>query len=80
MKNASSKASFRVGPTGACEAHLFAFTRFVEDTADGETPRLIAAVSLLEAVIFLKRSTPGFRVRAVEHRGVILVLSGSPFA
>ena len=74
------KEGFRPGPRGACEVHLFAFHRFVPDegAAEGE-PRLIAAVSLLEAVMFLKRDTPDFSIRAVEHRGVILMLSGSPY-
>ena len=75
------KKGFRLGPHGACEAHLFAFHRFVPDEgAAEEEPRLIAAVSLLEAAMFLKRDTPDFRIRAVEHRGVILMISGSPYA
>lgn len=76
-----TRRGFRLGPNGACEAHLFAFCRFHEqDDAPEEPPRLIAAVSLLEAVMFLKRDAPDFRIRAVEHRGIILLLSGSPYA
>lgn len=80
MRTVFAKASFRAGPTGACKAHLFAFFRFGSDVVDGEPPQLIAAVSLLEAVIFLKRRTPEFCIRAAEHRGIIVLLSGSPYA
>ena len=76
-----TRRGFRPGPRGACEAHLFAFSRFTADAdADKETPRLIAATSLLEAVMFLKRDAPDYRIRAVEHCGVIIMLSGSPHA
>lgn len=81
MKNPQTGKGFRAGPSGACEAHLYAFTRFQNDLiVTIESPRLIAAASLLEAVSFLARHSPDFRVRAVEHGGVLVMLSGSPFS
>ena len=70
--------AFRLGRFGAAEAHLFQFVGFTEAVGEPDPIRLIAATSLLEAVAFLTKAEPDFRVRSVVHQGVVAMLSGSP--
>jgi hypothetical protein len=72
--------AFRMGRRGACESHLFEFELFATDGTVGTEARRIAASSLLEAVTFLTRDEPEQRIRSVRDAGVILLLSGSPYA
>jgi hypothetical protein len=79
-KTRSSNQAFRVGRRSACEAHLFEFELFSTAEGDIEPVRRIAASSSLEAMTFLLKDEPDYRIRSVRDCGVIILLSGSPYS
>ena len=74
----SKPNAFRLGRFGASEAHLYHLTGFPEAAGEPDPIRLIAATSLLQALAYLAKSEPDFRVRSVVHQGIVVMLSGSP--
>ena len=74
MKN---KQPFRLGRLGAAEAHLYEVAAFDENEQTAAV-RWVAAASPLEALSYLHKAEPGLRVASITHRGLVLLLSGSP--
>ena len=72
--------AFRLGRFGAAEAHLYKVCRFADSSTNVEPVRVIAALSILEAIAYLAKAEPDFRVRSVTHEGLVVMLSGSPHA
>jgi hypothetical protein len=86
---ATKRSGFRTGTTGACEAILYEFhdgedtvSEDPKEPAAAEHPTgnvvRIAAVTLEEALQYLRFSDPGFNVDTVIKRGLIAMVSGSP--
>lgn len=69
-----SSDRFRPDRHGAAVAHLYLVAGFEES----EPARLVADSDLFEAVRYLAKAEPEFRIRYVEHRGIVVMLSGSP--
>ena len=75
-----NESEFRPGPEGACEAHLYQFIGYSsEDGLLEDVTRLIACSSPLEAVTYLSKREPEFRIRSFRDVGLIVLLSGSPY-
>jgi len=78
----SRKAKFRPGASGACEATLYEFRGDAnpmpgEETTETPVAR-VAAADIHEALAYMRRWRPEFEIRAVQHIGLITVVSGSP--
>jgi hypothetical protein len=78
--------NFRPGPEGTCEAHVYEFSNERSPLADGLDPEKdisttirIAGSSLLEAVEYMARFEPDFRIVSARNIGLIVVLSGTPY-
>jgi hypothetical protein len=76
----STKARFRPGRTGACEAHLWMFTSSPKILDDDHAPevRWVAAESLDAALLYLRRQHDDFMITEARFLGMIPLLSGSP--
>jgi hypothetical protein len=71
------KQRFRPGRSGACEARLYQFTGIAD--GDHEPPvKRIAACSLHEALVYLRRWHSDLDILRVELVAVIEMVSGSP--
>lgn len=69
------RTRFKAGRFGGCEAELFEFRN--EDREEPNYLR-IAAINFEDAVAYLRRHEPEFKVRSVQSLGLILLASGSP--
>jgi hypothetical protein len=71
----------RVGPNGMCEAFLFEFVA-VQSSSEicSVASRLVAASSLLDAAVYMNAHEPEFRIQAITNRGLMTLVSGSPYA
>ncbi len=78
---------FEMGAHGGCEATLYEFREedlpeTIDPTATAQRRLrdvvLIAAITLEEALNYLRFTHPDFRVDAVVARGLIAMVSGSP--
>ncbi len=70
-------SSFRPGRTGACEAMLWEFTSW-RDSAGSSQKLSIASCELKEAIEYMVRVHPEFRIFRVQSRELIEMVSGSP--
>jgi hypothetical protein len=68
------ESRFQTGAHGGCEALLFEFR---EKHSDEPVPIRIASTSFVDAVRFLSRHEPEFKVDSAQNLGVILFVSGS---
>jgi hypothetical protein len=72
-------ARFRQGRFGACEAHLYEFRgRDYPCESDEERVERLAAESIYEGLVYLRRREPDFEVTSVQCIGLVTLLSGSP--
>lgn len=86
MSKPKKKSKFQTGSHGGCEARLYEFRErpISEDElkllSSPLTPRveLIAAVSVDEALAYLRFDSPDFDVHTVTCLGLIIMVSGSP--
>jgi hypothetical protein len=79
---------FRTGVSGLCEARLYEFReKSLSPELDDSRPpsnriaprtEWIAAVTLDEALAYLRLETPDFDVYSVTCLGLIVMVSGSP--
>jgi len=78
-KRKKSATPFRPGTSKACEALLYVFTGYC-GTEMPEEPIVerIAAPSIEEGLVYLRRWRPDFEVTSVRYIGLITLLSGSP--
>lgn len=79
--NAKSKnsVSFQRGRFGACEARLYEFRgRDYPCESDEERVERLAAESIYEGLLYLRRREPDFEVTSVQCVGLVTLLSGSP--
>ena len=76
----SRKAKIRPGASGACEATLYEFRGDAGPFTSREEPSVarVAAADIHEALAYMRRWRPEFEIRAVQHIGLITVVSGSP--
>ncbi len=83
---AKEKSKFRMGSRGGCEARLYEFRERPISEEEQKllssplAPRveLIAAVTLDEAVAYLRIDSPDFDVHTVTCLGLVIMVSGSP--
>lgn len=69
---------FRPGRFGACEARLYEFRGHAyPGDPDDEMLQRIAAQSIFEGFLYLRRRDPDFEVVSVQCIGLITLLSGS---
>jgi hypothetical protein len=79
MSRKKKPAPFRQGRFGACEAHLYEFRgRDYPSDPDEERIERLAAESLYEGLLYLRRRDPDFEVVSVKCIGLVTLLSGSP--
>ena len=71
--------TFRTGTSKACEAVLYEFAGHSgAETLEVPTVERIAAASIEEGLVCLRRCRPDFQVTSVRHVGLVTLLSGSP--
>ena len=79
MSDKKKWASFRQGRFGACEAHLYEFRgRDYPCESEEERVERLAAGSIYEWLLYLRRREPDFEVTSVQRVGLITLLSGTP--
>jgi len=79
MSNKKRPAGFRPGRSGACEARLYEFRgRNYPCSLEQEKIERLAADSIYEGLVYLKRREPDFEVMSVQCTGLVTLLSGSP--
>jgi Uri superfamily endonuclease len=71
------KKGFRLGRSGACEARLYLFTGMANGEGESRVKR-IAACSLHEALVYMRRWHADLDILRVELVDVIEMVSGSP--
>jgi hypothetical protein len=71
----SPPTRFETGAHGGCEASLFQFS---EGCSSEPHIIRIAAVSLDDALAYMRWREPDFVIENVQNIGLILVVSGSP--
>lgn len=73
------RPAFRPGRLGACETRLYEFRghRYPSSSDEEKVVRL-AAESIYEGLMYLKRREPDFEVMSVQCMGLITLLSSSP--
>ena len=78
--SAAPKNAFRLGSRGVCEAQLWKFTEPPDRFNPEKEPEteLIAALSLDEALKYMRRRHRDFNISKAESLGVIALLAGSP--
>jgi hypothetical protein len=78
MSHKKRPAAFPQGRFGACEAHLYEFRgRDYPCDSDEERVERLAAESIYEGLLYLRRREPDFEVTSVQFVGLITLLSGS---
>lgn len=79
-KRSSTKARFRPGRTGVCEAQLWKFTNLPGILTDDQAAEIhwVAAESLDAALVYLRRRHDDFMITEARFLGMIPLLSGSP--
>jgi len=79
MSDKKRPTAFRQGRFGACEAHLYEF-RGLDCPSSSEEERVerLAADSIFQGFVYLKRREPDFEVTSVQLIGLVTLLSGSP--
>ena len=80
-KRSSTKARFRPGRMGICEAQLWKFTSSPGILTDDHAPEMVhwvAAESLDAALFYLRRRHDDFITTEARFLGMIPLLSGSP--
>ena len=78
--SAARENAFRPGSRGVCEAQLWKFSE-PQDQFDPEKEpetELIAALSLDQALKYMRRRHSDFNVSKAESLGMIALLAGSP--
>jgi hypothetical protein len=79
MSNEWKPAPFRQGRFGACEAHLYEFRgRDCASSSDEDRVERLAADSIYQGLVYLKRRKPDFEVTSIQFIGLVTLLSGSP--
>ena len=74
-----NSATFQPGRFGACEAHLYEFRgRDYPCESEEERVERLAAESIYEGLLYLRRREPDFEVASVQRVGLITLLSGTP--
>ena len=77
MPKKVSPSLFRVGRSGACEAILWKFVSW--PNREGESEKLfVASHRLREAINYMVRFHPEFRIFQVQGGKIIEMISGSP--
>ena len=79
LKRKNSATGFRPGASKACEALLYEFTGHCgAETPEELTVERIAAPSIKEGLVYLRRWRPDFEVMSMQYIGLITSLSGTP--
>jgi len=79
MNNKKRPAPFRQGRFGACEAHLYEFRgRDYASSSDDDRVERLAADSIFQGLVYLRRREPDFEVTSVQFVGLVTLLSSSP--
>jgi len=79
MSDKKRPTAFRQGRFGACEAHLYEFRgRDCPSSSEEERVERLAADSIFQGLVYLKRREPDFEVTSVQLIGLVTLLSGSP--
>jgi len=78
--SAAPKSAFRPGSRGVCEAQLWKFTEPQDRFNPEKEPEteLIAALSLDQALNYMRRRHSDFNISKAESLGMIALLAGSP--
>jgi hypothetical protein len=79
-RKSGKKTRFRVGSTGVCEAQLWTFTGPAGVSSDDHAPEVyrVAAVSLDEALRYLRQRYDDLQIMEARCVGMVALLSGSP--
>jgi hypothetical protein len=75
-KNTYSPKRFQVGSEGVCEAQLWKFSN--PENQEYQESHMVAALSIHEALNYIRRREPDFQISKAECLGMIAMLSGSP--
>jgi hypothetical protein len=75
-KNRYSRTGFQPGSEGVCEAQLWEFSN--PENQEHRESHMVAASSIHEALKYIRRREPDFRISKAECLGMIAMLSGSP--
>jgi hypothetical protein len=79
MSGKKKSAAFRQGRFGARESHLYEFHgRDYPCESEEERVERLAAESIYEGLLYLRRREPDFEVTSVHCIGLVTLLSGSP--
>lgn len=78
MTATKRQAAFRPGRFGGCEARLYEFRgRDCLSSSEEERVKRLAADSIYEGLVYLRRREPDFEVSSVQCIGLVTLLSGS---